>query len=128
ECPYRSAASVVAYFGSPHQIDTDIAKKLLEQSVPIIPILDTQKDIGTHIPRFLQNLYIHRHCPDSLDFGRLVTAMMEVVGLLRSQRRAFISYRHNESRNAAIQLHDMLSARCFDVFLDTHKLRLGELF
>ncbi|MBX9591661.1 MAG: toll/interleukin-1 receptor domain-containing protein, partial [Hyphomonadaceae bacterium] len=48
--------------------------------------------------------------------------------LLRRQRRAFISYRRIESRNAAMQLHDLLTSRGFDVFLDTHDVRPGEPF
>jgi hypothetical protein len=50
------------------------------------------------------------------------------VGLLHVQRRVFVSYRRSESREVAVQLHDQLSARNFDVFLDTHDIRPGQLF
>ena len=36
--------------------------------------------------------------------------------------------RRAESRAAALQLHDLLTARGFDVFLDTHDIRLGDPF
>jgi len=41
---------------------------------------------------------------------------------LPAQRRVFVSYRRNESRDAAVQLFEELSARQFDVFLDTHSV------
>jgi hypothetical protein len=50
------------------------------------------------------------------------------VGLLPRQRRVFISYRRDEARQAALQLFDELSARLFDVFLDTHGIPLAEDF
>lgn len=58
----------------------------------------------------------------------LAAAMLECVGLLRRQRRVFVSYRRVEARAAAVQLHDVLSARGFDVFLDTHCIRPAEPF
>src|SRR3546814_3711382 len=54
--------------------------------------------------------------------------MLECVGLLRRQRRVFVSYRRVESRAAALQLPDLLASRGFDVFLDTHDIRPGEPF
>src|SRR3546814_17543411 len=58
----------------------------------------------------------------------LASTMLECVGLLRRQRRVFVSYRRVESRAAAVQLHDLLASRGFDVFLDTHDLRPGAPF
>jgi len=40
----------------------------------------------------------------------------------------FVSYRRDESRTGAVQLHDELSARGGDVFLDTHDIIPGDLF
>ena len=48
----------------------------------------------------------------------LATLMLECVGLLRRQRRIFVSYRRTESRDVALQMHDLLIAKGFDVFLD----------
>jgi hypothetical protein len=53
---------------------------------------------------------------------------MECAGLLPRQRRVFVSYRRAEAREAALQLFDALSARLFDVFLDTHGIAPAEDF
>jgi hypothetical protein len=58
----------------------------------------------------------------------LAAALLECVGLLRPQRRVFISYRRVESANAALQLHEALGSRGFDVFLDTYDVRPAEDF
>jgi hypothetical protein len=57
-----------------------------------------------------------------------MTITLEGLGLLREQRRVFISYRRSDSREVAVQLHDYLSASGFDVFLDTHGIRPGQPF
>ena len=54
--------------------------------------------------------------------------MLEAAGLLRAQRRLFVSYRRDEAREAALQLHDKLSGCGFQVFLDTHAIRPGKVF
>jgi hypothetical protein len=53
---------------------------------------------------------------------------LECVTLLPRQRRVFISYRRDESMEAALQLYAALSARQFDVFLDTHDIQVGQHF
>ena len=85
-------------------------------------------DFATYIPDFLQASNGLRCRYDDPDMTELVAAMLECVGLLRWQRRVFVSYRRVESRAAALQLHDLLTARRFDVFLDTHEIRPGDSF
>ena len=124
----KSAAFVAAYFGSPGYVDADIVKKITQENVPIIPTVGPEGDFNTHIPDFLQALNGHRRRHDDPAMTELTSAMLEAVGLLRRQRRVFISYRRAESRIAALQLHDLLTARGFDVFLDTHDIRAGDPF
>jgi len=124
----KSAPFAVVYFGNINHVDADKIQQLAKESVPIIPTLDAANDFKTHIPDFLQvlNTYYRRH--DDTSMTELTCAMLESLGLLRRQRHAFISYRRVESQIVASQLHDLLTARGFDVFLDTHDVRPGDPF
>ena len=122
------AAFVAAYFGGPDHVEADVVRKIVRTSAPIIPTIGSAGEIATHIPDFLQTSHVLRRQDGGLGITELASAMLECVGLLRRQRRIFLSYRRTESRAAALQLHDMLTARCFDVFLDTHDIRPGDSF
>ena len=124
----KSAAFVAVYFGNPDHIDADIAKKVMGDSAPVIPTIGPTDDFSTCIPDFLQALNGLRRRDDDPDMIELTSVMLEVIGLLRRQRRVFVSYRRVESRAAALQLHDLLTSRGFDVFLDTHDVRAGDPF
>ena len=124
----KSAAFVATYFGSPAQVDTDIVEQLTQENVPIIPTVGPTDDFNANIPGILQALNGHRQRHDDTAMTELTSVMLGAVGLLRRQRRVFISYRRAESRAAALQLHDLLTARAFDVFLDTHDIRPGDPF
>ena len=54
-----------------------------------------------------------------MSLDRIFSALLECVGLLPRQRRVFLSYRRTEATAAAVQLFAELSARQFEVFLDT---------
>ena len=58
----------------------------------------------------------------------IASAVLETLGLMPTKRRIFLSYRRVEAREAALQLHDALRARQFNVFLDTHEIRYGARF
>lgn len=93
----------------------------------MIPVVSQLAKVSVEIPLALR----HLNC---LSYGdvdgreRLTTTLLSCLGLLPSQRRVFISYRRNESRNVAVQLFEELSARCFDVFIDTHDIAPAENF
>jgi hypothetical protein len=124
----KRAAFAAAYFGGVDHLDQVAARSAMAASAPVIPTVAQGANFAKEIPAFLQEangLFRRSNDPEMLE---LATAMLECVGLLRRQRRVFVSYRRSESRSAALQMHDSLNARGFDVFLDTHSIRPGDPF
>ena len=60
--------------------------------------------------------------------SRIASALLECVRLLPRQRRVFVSYRRDEAREAALGVFNSLSAKVYDVFLDTHGVLPAEDF
>ena len=116
------------YFGGPRHVHEPILRQMVLDSIPIIPTISQAGDSVTDIPPLLRPYNVLRRRDDDPTMAALASALLECVGLLRPQRRVFISYRRAEARVAASQLHDLLTARGFDVFLDTHDLRPADPF
>ncbi|HIF9205204.1 TPA: toll/interleukin-1 receptor domain-containing protein [Photobacterium damselae] len=124
----RASAFTAVYFGSNPQLDSEVARSIYDDSVPIIPVVSGFELFAEYIPDFLQPINGYCFSKQDPEMKELANMMMECVGLLREQRRVFVSYRRTESRDAALQIHDVLIAKGFDVFLDTHDIRPGEPF
>lgn len=124
----KHSATAVVYFGGATQADQDVARLAFTASLPVIPTIPSDGDFRALVPEFLQEANGIRRRADDPEMVELAVALLECLGLLRRQRRVFVSYRRAESRSAAVQLHDLLSGRGFDVFLDTHDIRPGEPF
>jgi TIR domain len=122
------SAFAAVYFGGPNQNDLRVISDLTVQSMPIIPTVRPNGNFIADIPDALHGTNGLQLREDDPDLTELAVSLLECVGLLRRQRRIFISYRRVESSSAALQLHDLLSARGFDVFLDAHDIRPGEPF
>lgn len=118
-------ATAVVFFGGKNASTVHL-QSLLQNNIPILPVVSQSIKVQEEIPAVLSSL----NCLSYSEGGaqRVATALLECVGLLPRQRRVFVSYRRNEARQAALQLFDELSSRLFDVFLDTHKISPSEDF
>ena len=124
----RPAAFAATYFGGGSQADLPVALDLIRASLPIIPTVGPNGSFATDLPKELAGSNGLLRRASDRHHTELAVAMLECVGLLRRQRSVFVSYRRTESRAAAVQIHDLLTSRGFDVFLDTHDIRPGEPF
>ena len=123
-----AASTAALYFGGDPEVDSGLVDALEAARVPIIPIVPAGANVSATVPPEIAET--NAYFADSTDKrrDRLSALALEALGLLRRQRRVFISYRRDDSREAAVQLHDELSARGFDVFLDTHDILPGDMF
>lgn len=120
--PSDRTVSVLVFLGGPGTKDVDLLRILGNFDVPILPICTDPDSVQDEIPAAIR----HLNCLfANLDPRRIVSAILECIGLLPSQRRVFLSYRRTEAKGAAVQLFNELSARHFDVFLDTHGIPPG---
>jgi hypothetical protein len=123
--PSQRTSAAIAYFGTVGAGQTSVATHL-KSGIPVLPVVSTYDRVHLEIPAELRPLNCLAYNVDGP--FRIATALLECVGLLRRQRRVFVSYRRSEARDAAVQLFDALSAHFFDVFLDTHGIAPAEDF
>ncbi|AUQ24277.1 toll/interleukin-1 receptor domain-containing protein [Dickeya zeae] len=123
--PNQLRSSAVVFFGG-EGVGHPSLPSLLRSGTPVIPVVSDLRRVSVEIPELLQPL----NCLAYTDGGakRVSIALLECAGLLPKQRRVFVSYRRDEARAAALQMFDALSARHFDVFLDTHDIAPAEDF
>ena len=123
--PGKRTAAAAVFFGSEFASGMDVSF-LLSRAIPVLPVVSSLARVRAELPEQLWPI-------NCLEFGaaganRVASALLECAGLLPRQRRIFLSYRRDEARQAALQLFDALSARLFDVFLDTHAIAPAEDF
>jgi len=123
--PDQQRSSAAIFFGGENPPLANVAK-LLERGIPLLPIASDVNRVSEEIPELLRPLNCLAYTANGPQ--RVATALLECAGLLPRQRRVFVSYRRGEARDAALQLFDALSARLFDVFLDTHGIPPAEDF
>ena len=123
--PPQKAPAAAVFFGSDGVSEAGL-EFLLHSGIPVLPVASVAGLISAEIPARLRAL----NCLTYADHGpeRIATALLECVGLLPRQRQVFVSYRRDGARRAALQLFNALSARLFDVFLDTHGVAPAEDF
>jgi hypothetical protein len=122
------AATVALYFGGDPAVDSDKVDLLEAAKVPVVPVVLDGASMSTTVPAAIMPVNACIIPVDDERLEALAAVALEVVGLLHRQRRVFVSYRRTDSRDVAVQLHDELSGRGFDVFLDTHDIRPGADF
>lgn len=117
--PRSSAAAI--FFGGKGSLSLDVSGVLDITSVPVLPVASLASNVSSEIPAGLRNLNcVFYRGPGGAD--RVFGALFECLGMLPRQRRVFLSYRRSESTPVAVQLFAELSARQYDVFLDTHSV------
>lgn len=121
--PDQRTCAAAVFFGGPGGADIDISKVINVKSIPILPVVSTSSAVSSEIPESLRGL----NCifSDKSSTDRIFAILLECVGLLPRQRRVFLSYKRDEATTAAVQLFSELSARQFEVFLDTQGIGAG---
>jgi hypothetical protein len=122
------AATVALYFGGDPTVDFNVVDQLEAAKIPIVPVVEKGTSVTNAVPAEIAHTNACIVDADDATLEALASVTLEVLGLLHRQRRIFISYRRSDSREAALQLHDELSSRGFDVFLDTHDIRPAAAF
>lgn len=116
-----TTATVAVFFGADGAAYPEAAR-LTKLGVPVVPVVSAAARVSAELPAELRSINAMFHDPADADLRRVVTATLQCLGLLPAQRRVFVSYRREESADVALQLFEALSARHFDVFLDTHSV------
>ena len=101
--------------------------ELVEYSMPVIPVIENDRVIN-YLPECIKNLNVIIQDKDSDVCLTIVSNICRFFGLIRSERRVFISYARMDSAGIALQLFDALNQRGYNVFLDTASIEKGEIF
>ncbi|WP_343622671.1 toll/interleukin-1 receptor domain-containing protein [Roseateles puraquae] len=122
-----TTATVAVFFGA-EGAEYPEATRLIRLGVPVVPIVSAAARVSAELPAALCSINAMFHDVADIHLRRVVTAALQCLGLLPAQRRVFVSYRREESADVALQLFEALSARHFDVFLDTHSVSVAADF
>ncbi|HEM7134587.1 TPA: toll/interleukin-1 receptor domain-containing protein, partial [Providencia rettgeri] len=115
------APSVALFFGGENPSLPEHLE-LMRLSIPIIPLVSDVANVVNELPECLRSLNALALAPEDIELIKPAGVALQCLGLLPTQRRVFVSYRRTESRDVAVQLFEALSARQFEVFLDTHSV------
>ena len=123
--PDQQRPAAVVFFGAPGVSPAGI-DRILQNGIPVLPVTSEADRVHLELPKQLTHLNCLNYAEDGPE--RISSALLECVGLLPRQRRVFVSYRRESAYVAALQLFNALSAKLFEVFLDTHGIAPGEDF
>lgn len=119
--------TVVVFFGADGATYPE-AIQLGRLGVPVVPVVSSALRVKNELPDTLRNINALIADPNDTELLRVVGAALQCLSLLPAQRRVFVSYRREESADVALQLFEVLSARHFEVFLDTHSVSVAADF
>lgn len=112
-------------------LDEEIINKLVKDATLLLPLIDEDlSQFNNLVPKAIQNYngLSLLNLPMDLAVEKVVNNALEAFNLLKSKRRAFVSYKRTDSTGVAIQLYEYLEQHNFDVFLDSHSIRKSESF
>lgn len=125
----RKSATAAVFVGSASAAsDTSrTLSQLYDDTVPIVPVVQDLTQYKINVPRLLSPIN-GMICETESDADLVAAVVLENLGLLRTERRIFISYKRDDSSGAANQLADAFAEKGFDCFLDTRSVRPSSLF
>lgn len=123
----ETAPAVAMFFGAASSTLPE-HPNLLRLSIPVVPLVSHLDNVSTELPECLRPINALVLTAGDANLAKPASAALQCLGLLPAQRRVFVSYRRTDSRDAALQLFEELSARQFDVFLDTHSVGVATDF
>jgi len=123
--------AVGAYFGGaippPGDLRLLALGELQRRAAFVLPIVPDLQGFTGYVPECLHAVNGDEASVEDVT-ERAAARLLESLGLLRRRRLVFISYRRKETEGAAVQLHDVLEKRSFEVFLDTYSVEKGAEF
>jgi hypothetical protein len=125
----RKSPIVCAYFSERKDRPVDPAlRELHEIGSLILPLVPTLEHFIEKVPAELAGINGFVWDGAAAAEEAAAAVLLEGLALLRRSRRLFISYLRRETSSVAIRLFEFLEEHGFDVFLDTHSVRPGEMF
>lgn len=122
-----TAPAVAIFFGG---VEAELPEHatLMRLSIPVVPLVSSLTNVSVELPECLRPINALAISPDDAIWIKPAGVSLQCLGLLPEQRRVFVSYKRSDSRDVAVQLFEELSARQFDVFLDTHSVGIATDF
>jgi hypothetical protein len=127
----RKSPVVAVYFGgstAASQATQTCLAELIGDSVTVLPVVNDLSQYAALVPAALHAINGMEFTLAAPNYEEIGARVLELLALLRETRRLFISYKRTDSREAAIQLYELLDGKGFDVFLDTVSIRPAEPF
>lgn len=117
----ETVPAVAIFFGG-DGADLPEHANLMRLSIPVVPLVSSLTNVSAELPQCLRPINALALSTDDPGLVKPAGVALQCLGLLTEQRRVFISYKRSDSRDVAVQLFEELSARQFEVFLDTHSV------